>query len=100
MAHDDSTPGGNGAVSIRGVRWRAHVPSALIAALVLAMNGGTCSKQDEVAREVHELNTRVSRIEGAMGIRTASIGPNEGANGAGGTAAALGNRRAYCNAYR
>lgn len=87
MPHgDDSTPGGNGAVSIRverGRSWRAHVPSALLLAVVAALNGGTCSKQDEVAREVHELNTRVSRIEGAMGIRVArAVGGSEGTGGA------------------
>lgn len=55
----------DGAVSLK---WRAHVPAGIVAALLVALNGGTCSKQDETLRRIDDLNTRVSRIEGALGV--------------------------------
>ena len=85
--HDDRTPAGEGgAVSIRVGRegWRAHVPTYLLIAIGVALNGGTCSKQEDVATRVQRLEIAVARIEGALAPRVASHG-SEGAGGTGAT---------------
>jgi hypothetical protein len=86
MSGDERTPTGDGsAVSVRVTRdgWRAHVPAFLLVAIGAALNGGTCSKQDEVLRRIDDLATRVARIEGGLSTRVSM----HGAEGAGGTAA-------------
>ena len=88
MTTDDRTPQGeHGAVSIRVSRdgWRAHVPTYLLIAIGVALNGGTCSKQDDVAARVTRLEIAFARLEGSIGPRVASHG-SEGAGGTGATA--------------
>lgn len=92
--HDnDKTPAGSeGAVSIRIERdhagrrkFRAHAPSALIIAVLTAFHLLGGSQQATIEHKLDELNTRVSRIEGALGVRTASTaGRHDGGEGAGG----------------
>jgi hypothetical protein len=95
-AHDDdTTPAGrDGAVSIRlerdatgGRKLRAHAPSALIIGVLTAFHLLGGSQQATIEHKLDELNTRVSRIEGALGVRTASLGRQDGGEGAGGTGA-------------
>jgi hypothetical protein len=89
MTTDDKTPAGDGsAVSIRVSRdgWRAHVPTYLLITIGVALNGGTCSKQDDVAARVTRLEIAFARLEGSIGPRVAT----HGTEGAGGTAAVLG----------
>jgi hypothetical protein len=83
---DERTPAGEqGAVSIRVGKdgWRAHVPTYLLVAIGVALNGGTCSRTDDVAARLGRLEVAVARLEGAQGPRVAL----HGAEGAGGTAA-------------
>ena len=87
MTTDDKTPAGEGgAVSIRVSRdgWRAHVPTYLLIAIGVALNGGTCSKQEDVASRVTRLEIAFARLEGALGSRVASHG-SEGTGGTGAT---------------
>lgn len=89
--NDDSTPGRDGAVSVRVTRngWRAHVPTALITALAVAvLQAGGCAGNTEVLHRLDDLSTRVARIEGAMGQRLAVA--SHGAEGAGGTGSVAG----------
>lgn len=92
--NDDKTPAGrDGAVSLRIERsndghrkLRVHAPSALIIAVLTAFHLLGGSQQATIERKLDELNTRVSRIEGALGVRTASTaGRHDGGEGAGGT---------------
>lgn len=93
---NDNTPAGaEGVVSVRIERdssgrrkFGAHAPSALIIAILTAFHLLGGSQQAKIESKLDELNTRVSRIEGALGVRTASVQPNSGGEGAGGTGAA------------
>lgn len=92
----DNTPAGaEGVVSVRierdssgKRRLRAHAPSALIIAVLTAFHLLGGSQQAKIETKLDDLNTRLSRIEGALGVRTASATPHDGAEGAGGTGAA------------
>ena len=62
------------------VSWRAHAPAAALVVIGAMFSGGTCTKQDETLRRLDDINTRVSRIEGALGVaRQAYV--DEGAGG-------------------
>lgn len=66
---DESTPGKGEAVSVRvvhGQGWRLHVPTALLLAVGVALNGGTCSSTERIEHKVDALLERVSRLEGRL----------------------------------
>lgn len=92
---DERTPGNDGAVSVRVSKdgWRAHVPTGVITAVMVALHLMQAPAQEETKRELGEMNTRISRIEGALGVRTSMVtrpSPASGAEGAGGTGALAG----------
>lgn len=63
------------------VSWRAHAPAAALVVIGALFSGGTCTKQDEVLRRLDDLNTRVSRIEGALGVANQKHADIESAGG-------------------
>lgn len=77
-AHDESLE----VSRTRRGEWKVVAPLYLLMGLAAMFNGGTCSRQDDVARDVRDLRERVARIEGALGVRVAH---GTGAEGAGGT---------------
>ncbi len=63
---------------------RSAVMIALVTVLANVITTRVSSDNDAVLRKLDELNTRVSRIEGALAPRVSSY---QGTEGAGGTAA-------------
>lgn len=74
-----------GALSLRAGRggWRAHVPTALVIAVVMALNGGACTASARIESKLDDLSTRVARIEGALGARVSTMQGTEGTGGTG-----------------